>query len=135
MVDIAERSAELHDRLGFTSDRDSHVHRELLGHPDEIQVHVHRPALDRIHLDAVDERGQALLAVDGDIDQRGGTGVAAEEIEFVGVDRDGGRAGAGTEQHGRQATLAAETGDLLAEDVPTCGGETRAGGGHRVGTS
>ena len=62
---------------------------QLLGHPDDEQVDVERPAADRMDLDAVHEHGAGRAPVDREVDQRGRAGPAAKQLELVGIERDG----------------------------------------------
>ena len=75
--------------------------------------------------------GLGLLAVDRQVDERVRAGVAAEQLELVGVDRDAGRSRrrgrrrrpAGVPARRRRATF-------LPVDLAVFGGQRRAGGGH-----
>ena len=73
-----------------------------------------RAAVDRVDLDAVDEDRAGLAAVDRQVDQGVLAGLAAEQLELVGVERHVLGADAVAVHDGRQATGAAEAGDLLA---------------------
>ncbi len=127
-LDAVEQRAAVGRRPRGRADRDErHVDRELLGHPDEEQVDVERPARDRVDLDAVDEDRLGLLAVDRQVDEGVLAGLAAQQLELVGVDGDARRIEAVAEDDAGQAAVAAEAGDLLADDVAGLRGERGAG--------
>ena len=76
---VQERAAELLDGVRLAGGDERHVDGQLLGHPDEEQVGVERPAMDRVDLDVVDEDRLGLLAVDRQVDQRVRAGVPAQQ--------------------------------------------------------
>ena len=97
-----------------------------------------RPAVDGVDLDPADEDRAGLVAVDRQVDQGVRADVPAELLELVGVDRHALGRLAVAEDDGRQAPVAAETGDLLADDLARLrgeGGTGRRGGGHLERTS
>ena len=108
------------------------VDRQLLGHPHEEEVHVERPAIDRVDLDRGHQHRLGLRPVDGQVDQRVRAGMPAQLLELVGIDRDAVRGDAVAVDDRRQAAGVAETGDLLAGQLAMFGGQRRAGGGHVV---
>ena len=136
---VEQRAALVDDRDGRAGRDERDVDGELLGHPHEEEIDVERPPRHRVDLDAVDEHGLGLLAVDGQVDEGVGPAMAAELLEVVAVDADARRLQAATEHDRRQATVATQRGDLLADEFARLGGEggTRGrGGGHgSCGTS
>ena len=123
---VEQRAALVHDRDGRAGRDERDVDRELLGHPDEEQIDMERPAVDRVDLDAVDEDRAGLLAVDRQVDQGVLADVAAEQVELVGVDGDALGLDAVAEDDGRQATVATE------QRRPSCRSTSR-GSAARVG--
>ena len=85
---VQERAALVLDRVRRAGRDERDVDRQLLGHPDEEQVDVERPAVHRMDLDALHEDRAGLLAVDRQVDQGVLADVAAQQVELVGVDGD-----------------------------------------------
>src|SRR3954464_5540294 len=139
MLDRMEQRAVLIlDGRRHAGRHEGHVDDQLLGHPNEEQVDMDRTPVHRVDLDAVDEDRTGLLAVDGQVDQRVLAGLAPEELELMGVDRDVFGIEAAAEDDGRKPAASAKDGDLLAELLARLGREAQAGrggGGHRSGTS
>ena len=79
---------------------------------------------------AVDQDRLGLVAIDRQVDQGVWSGVPAQLLEFVRVDRDVGRLDPMTVDDGRQASGAAQAGDLLAGDLAMFRGQRRASGWH-----
>ena len=129
---VEERPALVLDAARRAGRDEPHVDGQLLGHPDEEQVDVERPAVDRVDLDPADEDRAGLLAVDRQVDQRVRADVAAEQLELVGVHRDVLGSIAVAEDDGRQAARRGGPGDLLADHLARLGGE---GGNPRTATS
>ena len=127
---VEERAALERDGRRLAGGHERDVHGQLLGHPDQEQVDVEGPAVDRMDLDRRDEDRARLVAIDREVDQGVRAGVAAELLELVRVDRDARGVDAVAVDDGRQAAGGAEAGDLLAGDVAMFGGQRRAGGGH-----
>src|SRR4029078_5178067 len=119
---------EVHGRR-FADGADRHVDSHLLGHPDEEQVDMERPAVDRVDVDIVDEDRPRLLAVDREVDQGVGSQMAAKLLEVVAVEGDVRGIDAVAIDDGRDLAGTAEAGDLLAGDLSMFGGGCRAGGG------
>src|SRR3954447_26378563 len=139
MLDRMEQRAVLIlDSRRDAGRHEGHVDDQLLGHPDEEQVDMDRAPVHRVDLDAVDEDRSGLLAMDRQVDQCVLTGLAPEQLELVGVDRDVLGIEAAAEDDGGEPAASAENGDLLAELLARLGREAQAGrgsGGHRSGTS
>ena len=119
---------------GIAGRDERHVDGQLLGHPDQEQVDVERPAVDRVDLDAVDEdRARPCRRRPTEVDQGVPAGVPAQLLELVGVDRHVVGAVAMPVDHGRQLAGVAQAADRLAGDVAMRGGQRRSGSGHGMG--
>ena len=130
---VEQRAALVDDRDDVPVEHERDVDGELLGHPHEEQVDVERPPRHRVDLDTVDQHRLGLLAVDGQVDEGVGAGMATKLLEVVAVDETlvDSRPRPNTTA-GRRA-VAAQRGDLLADEFARLGGEggTRGrGGGH-----
>src|SRR5258705_8278627 len=88
------------------------------------------PSIDGMDLDRRHEDRARLLPVDRQVHERVRAAVAAELLEFVGIDRDAGGVDPVAVDDARKAPGTTEGSDLLADDVAMFGGQRRAGGGH-----
>src|SRR5829696_5895100 len=104
-----------------------------------------RAAVDRMNLDAVDEDRTGRLPVHRQVDECVLAGLPAELVELVRIDRDVLGADPMPVHDRRQATTAAEDGDLLADERarladglrsgrPECGTPYHGGASELPGT-
>src|SRR5207244_11074150 len=68
---VVERPTKLLDRFGLAVEHDRDLDVDVLGHRDLEQIDVERPTSYRVDLHAVDERREAALAIDLDLDEGG----------------------------------------------------------------
>ena len=120
------------DRLGHALGDERDVDRELLRHPDDVQVDMERPPGHAVGLDSVHQHRRGGAAVDRQVDQRVRAGVAPElSNSCASMDTAVGLE-APAEDDGGQPAVTAQVGDLLAGHLAT--GRRRAwacgSGGH-----
>ncbi len=115
-------------RLTGRDERD--VHRQLFRHPDHEQVRMERSLGDPVKLDAVDEDGPWLVAIDREVHEGIRAGLPAKELELVGVHRDVRGLESVTEHDRGELAGLAQAHDGLAGDVTGRGREGRARCGH-----
>ena len=125
---LQQRAAVLLHRQRDAHGHERDVHGHLLGHPDEVEVHVERCSPDRVLLDTVHDGLVRALAIDLEVDQGMPAGRSTHRLERLRVDLD--RLGrlAVPVQHRGQDPLPPQAGDVLACDLAPLRGQN--GSGH-----
>jgi hypothetical protein len=119
MVYVVQKgAAQTHDREGLAGRMKRHFHRDFLARLQLEEIDVEQAACSRIQLEAVNHHPMDVFAIDLELNDRVRVSRPADMVELVGIQRDGDRVDAVTENDRWDFACPAQESDMLADLCP-----------------